>query len=121
MNFWAAIAGHVLGDYWLQTRWMAIYKSKYSWVCTVHVLIYTLAVCIATWHPSVLFGLAVFIPHWIADRFSLARKYMMFANGDDPFTETNPVAAGFNALVYVVLDNSFHLLCLWWTLKLVTR
>lgn len=41
--------GHLVGDYLLQNQWMAINKSGKGWLghltCTVHVAIYTLAMC----------------------------------------------------------------------------
>jgi len=43
------LLGHLVGDYLLQNNWMALGKSKYNgmgWLtCTVHCVLYTLAVC----------------------------------------------------------------------------
>lgn len=48
--------------------------------CTVHVLLYTLAVALFTGiHP--LFWLAVAVPHWIIDRWSLANYWLRAKNG----------------------------------------
>src|SRR5579863_9173661 len=87
--FAAAILGHFVGDYIFQNQWMAIGKSqpgmKGTVACTVHVLLYTLAVALFTgWHP--LFLLVVAVPHWIIDRWSLATYILKWKNGYHPFT-----------------------------------
>src|SRR5579863_428502 len=87
--FAAAILGHFVGDYIFQNQWMAIGKSqpgKHGHIaCTVHVLLYTLAVALFTgWHP--LFLLVVAVPHWIIDRWSLATYILWLKNGYSPWT-----------------------------------
>ena len=84
--FAAAVLGHFVGDYTFQNQWMATEKSypgkRGHIACTVHVLCYTLAVALFTgWHP--LFLLAVAVPHWIIDRWSLATYILKFKNGYD--------------------------------------
>lgn len=89
--FAAAVLGHFVGDYLFQNQWMAIGKSQPGWkgtvACTVHVLLYTLAVALFTgWNP--LFLLVVAVPHWIIDRWSLATYILQFKNGYHPFRDT---------------------------------
>lgn len=70
--FVAAMLGHFVGDYLFQNQWMATQKSFKGWpghlACTVHVLLYTLAVLLFTGIHTWLFILAVAVPHWIIDR-----------------------------------------------------
>lgn len=46
--FVLALLGHLVGDYLLQSQWMAVNKSSRGWfgtlTCTVHVAVYTLAI-----------------------------------------------------------------------------
>jgi len=84
--FAAAILGHFVGDYTFQNQWMATEKSYPGWrghfACTIHVALYTLAIAMFTgWHS--LFLLAVAVPHWIIDRWSLAIYILKFKNGYD--------------------------------------
>jgi Protein of unknown function (DUF3307) len=127
--FAAAILGHFVGDYIFQNQWMAIGKSqpgKHGHIaCTVHVLLYTLAVALFTgWHP--LFLLMVAVPHWIIDRWSLATYILKWKNGYHPFTGVwteeeklplNVWHVAFAAPVYIFNDNTLHWVCLWFTCK----
>ncbi|MDP3954500.1 MAG: DUF3307 domain-containing protein [bacterium] len=121
--FILALLGHLIGDYLFQTKEMALNKSKASWdgfyVCSWHVLIYTTAVCLMLWTPNIFVWLAVFIPHWIIDRFSFASVWLELIKGrtfesaylsKDQHREFD---VAFTALVYTVVDNTFHLLSLW--------
>lgn len=105
--FAGAMLGHFVGDYLFQNQWMATRKSlpgmKGHIACTVHVLLYTLAVILftmplniahGTWwdifhaplifvqyNPWLHFALIVAIPHWIIDRWSLATYWLRLKNG----------------------------------------
>jgi hypothetical protein len=75
--------------------------------CTVHCLLYTLAVwaCTFWWMPW--WGLLVcFAVHWPIDRFRLAKRWMM-ATGQRKFAEglLSPWSV-------IVVDNTWHLLTL---------
>lgn len=131
--------GHFVGDYLLQNQWMATEKSYPGWrghlACTVHVLLYTLAVGVftANWNPMFLFLVAV--PHWIIDRWGLAWKFLSWKNGFDvkKTWEHGPLCAApapdkleqnvwkvaFMAPVYIMNDNTFHFVCLWLLCKFV--
>jgi hypothetical protein len=109
--------GHMVGDYILQTQWMAEGKScpgiRGNAACTVHVALYTLAIAlfIGVWSP--LFLAAVAIPHWIIDRWSLAKHWLNFKNQGEEWMKSP-----FAPLIYAANDNTFHFLCLWWTLRI---
>src|SRR3989338_6231376 len=83
--FILALLGHLIGDYLLQTKHMALNKSAKGWggieTCSWHVLVYTASVCLMFWTLNVWVGLAIFIPHWIMDRWSLASVWLKFIKG----------------------------------------
>jgi hypothetical protein len=147
--FLAVMLGHFVGDYLLQNQWMAINKSKPGWLghyaCSVHVLLYTLAIALFVTPPNTLpkskwflFLLAVAVPHWIIDRWSLANYILRFKNGfsnsdislwdltiaEDgkrlPFEKAITSGAwriAFAAPVYIMNDNTLHWVCLWFTVR----
>lgn len=89
------------------------HKRRRLWVrghlaCTVHCLLYTLAVwaCSFWWMPW--WGLVIcFAAHWPIDRFRLARAWMVHVSGQTAFA-TGPLAPW----SVIVVDNTFHLLTL---------
>jgi Protein of unknown function (DUF3307) len=115
--FILALLGHLVGDYLLQTKQMALVKSVHDWrgtlMCTLHVAIYSVAVCIflRTLSPTVF--LAVAIPHLIIDRYSLANMWLRLIRGRTFESAVKPFDVAFTAIVYTVTDNTMHLLCLW--------
>lgn len=129
MNIVFAFLGHLVGDYIFQTKKMALEKSKKGsagfWICTLHVFIYTSFVCIFLIKFSPIFFAMVFIPHWIIDRYSLASVWLKMIKGrtfedayasQDKFREFD---IAFTSIVYTVVDNTFHLLCLVGALYLI--
>lgn len=66
---------HLWADYVCQSSWMAVNKSKATWPCFVHVLIYTACFLVLTtsWKALLVIGLT----HFLIDRFSLA-KYVIY-------------------------------------------
>lgn len=121
--FILALLGHLVGDYLLQSKWMALSKGlpgkEGLWACTSHVALYSVAVCAMVGTVSPLFFAAVFIPHWIIDRWSLASPWLKMINGRTfegamtNKTEFREFDIAFTAIVYTVTDNTMHLLCLW--------
>lgn len=71
------ICAHLVGDFLLQNHWMQ-QKSKSSFVCTVHVLCYSLPFLMLFFFVSLpLWALAaILIQHWLQDRFALHTKWM---------------------------------------------
>lgn len=123
-----AFLGHLVGDYLLQSKEMALKKSvKGKWgllMCTLHVTLYTVVVtgliilAPGTISISIWFILSVFIPHWLIDRFSFASWWLQLIRGrtfkkayesKDQYREFD---IAFTAIVYTVVDNTIHLLCL---------
>ena len=159
--------GHMVGDFFLQGKNMAIKKGTSNLTALNHVAIYTLAVLVftlpyytrishiteGTWLIKYYLWVAViFIPHFIIDRFSLADVWLKFINGrslkdfyenghkDIPksdnkwegHTEVGKeyeeyklnlnykiLRGSFTGIVYVCVDNTAHLMCLWYGWQLI--
>lgn len=139
--FLAVIIGHLVGDFLLQNKYMAMNKSKSHWKCFIHCFLYTLAVGVFTYpyiHTWLWWGI-VFLSHYPIDRWVLADKWLhliqgrslreflksnhqdIYVNLDTPeeFTNYHVLRGGFTALVYCVADNTMHLTILWFVLKLL--
>jgi len=72
------IIAHMFGDYILQSDWMAINKSKKTWPCVVHVVLYTACFLFITTSVKALVIIA--ITHFVIDRFGLARYLVWLKN-----------------------------------------
>lgn len=99
------LIGHIVGDYLLQTNWQAENKQQ-SWrALTVHCLIYTLAVYLASLFYGGIsvtsIGLIVF-SHMIIDKGSLVRWWV---------TKVKKATTDSSGLMFMV-DQSFHLVVL---------
>jgi hypothetical protein len=127
--FVLALLGHLVGDYLLQTKQMALTKSAPGWAgirtCTLHVVLYTIAVCAFWWTISPLVIALVFLPHWIIDRWSLGATWLKLIGGrtfEAAYASTDKYREfdiAFTSLVYAVVDNTMHLICLWLVIKVV--
>lgn len=127
--FIAAILGHLVGDFMLQPKYMALHKGDQSlegfWLCTLHVAIYTVAVCAFLQTTDLLVAALVYIPHWIIDKWSLATHWTRLIRGrtfEGAYTSVDKYKSfdiSFTCIVYVVNDSGMHALCLWILIKLV--
>ena len=121
--FILAVLGHLIGDFLLQSKRTALGKAERTWLgwqlCTVHVALYTAVVCGMLQTLSPLVWSAVFVPHWLIDRYSLADKWLAMIGGRtfksahesrELYREFN---IAFTCVVYTVVDATFHLLSLW--------
>jgi hypothetical protein len=115
------ILGHILGDYFFQTHWMATNKTKSDLIgyisCFIHCSIYTTCIISCLWFviPSnylILSFIGIFISHWFIDKYSLAYKYMQWKGGPD---FTNPFAP----IIYVMIDNTSHIVLMYAFLRYV--
>jgi len=129
-DFFARIVlGHLVGDYMLQSKNMALLKSQPGWRgikwCTIHCLIYTASVCLFLWTYNPLIVLLVFLSHWPFDRWSLASKWLKLIRGRDFIQAAlskgkfKHIDIAFSCLVYAVVDNTMHLILLWGITKLM--
>lgn len=136
-NFFAdLIFGHLIGDYLLQSRAMALNKQGKAGMCFLHCVIYAFAVLAmtASYFPTnhwYYWWLFVFSTHFSIDycgfadiwlefirgrslRYFLRRgKDLIPASGDFDWENYWVLRGGFTALVYAVADNTLHLLALW--------
>jgi hypothetical protein len=120
------LVGHMLGDYIVQNDWQAKWKTNpppdgecgpreraarqntADLACTVHCLLYTLAVWLFSFSWMPWWGLAVcFVAHFVIDRFRLAGRWMRNVSGQAAFA-TGPLAPW----SIIVVDNTFHLITL---------
>lgn len=119
--------GHLVGDYLLQNDWMALNKGRknpFGWLtCGTHTVVYSLAVCAFT-KFSLLWFILVCLSHYFIDHYSLAEYWSKY-KGNQTLKEymTAPtyksgqaghVNSAFKAFVYIVQDNTMHLVLMWW-------
>lgn len=67
---------HAVGDYILQSDWMAINKTKNLLPAVVHALVYSLPFCL--FRPSLVAWMMIFGTHALIDRYRIAR-YVVWA------------------------------------------
>jgi len=124
-----AVLGHLVSDYLLQPKEMAIKKGvSHEW-CFVHCLIYTICVCLFMWNFKLRIMLAVFLSHYPIDRYSLGEKWLKMIKGRNLVDEwkaedkhgLKPVHISFASIVYVVVDNTLHFLLLWFITIFIKR
>lgn len=77
------LVAHAVGDYILQSHWMATEKIKRHSAAAVHAVTYTLPFLLITQSPLAL--LAILVPHFFIDRYRLARYVVWLKNG--PFEQ----------------------------------
>lgn len=131
---------HLAGDYALQTDYMAMNKSKKSWNCLVHVLIYTACFLFITtsWKALLVIG----VVHFILDRWHVILRRLIWAKNhfplgyypyaacdttgyydDSPYNTVQYTDSGralmkldkprhffITIWIYIVIDNFLHLL-----------
>ena len=115
---------HLIGDYLLQSDWMALNKTKCSKAAAAHAITYSLPFLILC--PSVEAFSVICITHFLIDRFRLAR-YVVYArniilqpkkyrNSWDDCRETGyhkDVPQWLSIWLLVACDNTIHLLINW--------
>ena len=103
------LLAHLVGDYILQSHWMATEKIKRWWPAFLHGLTYTLPFLFLTtdiWRLAIIAG-----THMIIDRYRLAKwvariKNWMFTESGYP--EETP--AWLWVWLMIITDNTIHLL-----------
>jgi hypothetical protein len=127
------ILGHLTGDYLLQNKWMALNKSKNTWIgwtaALLHCLIYTWAVCLLMWKFDLLWFIIVFNSHFWIDKFALGEKYKKLIGSstmkefvhrnDSTITRRDIIEGGFASLTYTITDNTMHILLMWGAYKIL--
>jgi hypothetical protein len=122
------LLGHLIGDYLLQTNWMALKKKSQTIPCLVHCSVWTACVCacllpelIQLSIPRIfLVTVLIFLSHFWLDRFDLIewwfrkigsrswREMTRIYDYGKPSLEKQAMTA-YTALVQTVADNTLHL------------
>jgi len=118
------IIAHIIGDYFLQNDYLATRKNKNSWVCLFHSLFYILPFVLFFSEKSYLVFFIIAFSHFIIDRFSLAKylnrwKNLYRKSEACPYTGMGKDRIeGVNWFVYIVMDNTLHVVINAWALSL---
>lgn len=111
---------HLIGDYLLQSGWMAANKAKSHVAAFVHALVYSLPFILL--RPSLNAWLVIFITHFFIDRYSLAKRVAIVKNylapskhwpknGDLSDFGYHKCTPEFLAMwLLIITDNTLHLL-----------
>jgi len=104
------LLAHAIGDYILQSHWMATEKTRNSVAAAVHAVTYTLPFLFITheWMPlAIICG-----THFLVDRFRLARFVVWLKNGPwKPLTTTgyqDDVPPWMSVWLLIIADNVIH-------------
>lgn len=114
------ILAHLVGDYLLQTHWMAVEKTSRWWPAIAHGIVYTIPYIFVT--QSIWALLIISITHMVIDRYRLARHFVWFKNQFAPkahrpakselkttgYPAETP--AWLSVWLMIVADNTIHLL-----------
>lgn len=73
------LLAHAIGDYVLQSHWMATEKTKRSWPAITHALVYALVFWLA-FRPSTAAWAVIYLSHYLIDRWRLARFVVLAKN-----------------------------------------
>lgn len=107
------LVAHAVGDYILQSHWMATEKSRQSIAAAAHAAAYTLPFLLLTLDPVALAIVAG--THFVIDRWRLARFVVWAKNGaSGPITPTGyPEGTPDWLAVWLLIaaDNTLHVLC----------
>lgn len=113
------LVAHLVGDYIIQSDWMANEKRKRSLAAGVHAVTYTLPFLFLTLNPVALAIIAG--THFLIDRFGLARYVVWAKNlpypGSKPWAECRNTGypderpAWLAVWLLIIADNTLHLIC----------
>lgn len=109
---------HMVGDYVVQSDWMAANKTQRSWPCLVHVILYVLPFLFLSQSLAALAVIAA--THFVIDRWRLARYLCWIKNfigRDNPawsecrgtgYPDAKPV--WLTVWLMILADNTVHVL-----------
>lgn len=84
------IVVHAIGDYVLQSDWMANEKTKQDWAAICHAFVYSIG--FGVFAPSPMAWLVIFGTHFLIDRYRLARYVVWAKNSLAPIGSNLPWA-----------------------------
>lgn len=133
MYYLGIILAHLIGDYILQSTWMATEKTRHWWPALVHASLYTVPYIVLVWwgyawsfQVLAFFAVPLFLigaTHYFIDRYRLARPLKWALNQIGPkssrftwaeakqnngFPESVPV--WLSAWLMFIADNTLHLI-----------
>ncbi len=129
--FWFMLLGHLSGDFIFQNDLMALNKKKNTakgyWCCLLHCLVYTLCVSVftglvlplkfVTSMRFIYFINIVMWPHFFIDKYNIVSYWCKLYGKSLPWDKTktkdkgwDKVSISFMSLVYIVIDNTLHLI-----------
>ena len=115
------IVAHVIGDFVLQSDWMATEKTKRSVPALVHAATYTLPFLYFTRLPLpllIIFGSHFVVDHWRISRYVVwAKNWLAPPGSNKPWAECT--ATGYppdrpvwlSVWLLIIIDNLLHILC----------
>lgn len=111
------LLAHLVGDYLIQSHWMATEKTRKWWPAVAHGLSYTIPYVFVT--QSLLALLIIAGTHIVIDRYRLARHVVWFKNQAAPAVfRPNHTPTGYptdtpawlTVWLMILADNTIHLL-----------
>ena len=114
------LVAHLVGDFVLQSDWMATEKTKRSLAALAHVTTYSIPFLFLRPSPAAVAFIAG--THFAIDRWQLARyvcwaKNWLSPNGNKPWSECRGTGYGpdkppFMAVwLMIIADNTMHVIC----------
>jgi hypothetical protein len=115
------LLAHLVGDYILQSHWMATQKTSRSLPAALHALTYSLPFLLLTRAPEAL--VAVAITHFVIDRWRLARYVVWLKDQFAPKAFRHPwrecqktgqhesLPDWLGVWLMIIADNTLHLIC----------
>lgn len=111
------ILAHLVGDYLLQSHWMATEKTKRSAPAAIHAVAYTVPFVLLTQNPLALALIAG--SHFLIDRYRIARFVNWAKNGYFITRREPPTATGYlpdvppflAVWLLIISDNTLHIIC----------
>lgn len=108
------LLAHMIGDYILQSDWMATNKARLSVAAAVHAVTYTLPFLLITQAPGVLAVIAA--THFVVDRWKIARYIVIAKNLLCPKPVVHSTATGYPEQtpiwlamwLLIIADNIIH-------------
>ncbi|EME69464.1 hypothetical protein H261_13384 [Paramagnetospirillum caucaseum] len=107
---------HLVGDFVLQSDWMASEKVRSHFAAAVHVVVYTLPFLFISQDPAVLAVIAG--THFIIDRWRLARYVVWVKNLPwRPWAECSATGSHESRPLFltvwllIIVDNTMHIIC----------
>jgi hypothetical protein len=126
--FEAMFFGHFIGDYLLQTDWMATNKQAKTWTglwaCLLHCVAYSLTMLLSFFmlKQQILWFVFIiaFLTHFPIDRYALGKTWMKLIKQVPPDEvyliddfQKRESRKMFSPIVYVVTDNVLHMALMW--------